>query len=156
MATRIHAVAAIRWKQDGSGNNVPEIMDLVPFSANDSVTDLSGQINPQGLATNIYLVDVDLSQAVATALNNAITASGTFNAFVLAQESYDTATPAVRAGNFDATPTAGQLTTFGTELLNRFPGLNAQQLQQAGVNILRAGLTRRQIVALMAQRFGQL
>lgn len=126
------------------------------FGANDSVTDLSGQFNPQGLSTNIYLVDVDLGQAVATALNNAITGSGTLNAFVLAQESYDTASPAVRTGNFDATPTAGQLTTFGTELSNRFPGLTVQQLQQAGVNILRAGLTRRQIIALLAQRFGQL
>jgi hypothetical protein len=99
---------------------------------------------------------VDVAQATANALNTIISGNASANVFVLAQESYDDADPDNRTGNFDAQPTAPQLTAFGTQLLARFPGLNAAQLQNAGQNILRAGLTRREIIQLLAQRFGQL
>ena len=154
MATRIHAIAAIRWAR--GVRNDPEVLSLVTMAPGDAISDITGQPNPAGLATNIYLVDADLAQATANALNTLVSGNSSANVFVLASESYDDASPDVRSGNFDTQPTAGQLTTFGTELLNRFPGLTAQQLQNAGQNILRAGLTRRQIVTLLAQRFGQL
>lgn len=155
MATRVHATAAIRWAR--GARNDPEVLALVSLAPGDSISDITGQVNPAGIATNVYLVDADLAQATATAINTLISGSSSANVFVLASETYDDTDPnQVRTGNYDATPTAGQLTTFGTELLNRFPGLNASQLQQAGQNILRAGLTRRMIIALLAQRFAQL
>lgn len=155
MAARVHATAAIRWVR-GVGND-PEIETLVTKAVEDAFSDATGQLNPATLATNIYLIDADVSAATATAINALISGSGTANVFVLASETYDDTDPnQVRTGNYDTTPTAGQLTTFGTELLNRFPGLNASQLQQAGQNIFRARLTRRQIIALLAQRFAQL
>jgi len=154
MSARIHAIAAIRWAR--GARNDPELLSLATLVSGDSISDITGQPNPNTIAANIYLIDVDLAQATATAINTLITGNPNANVFVLAQESYDDSTPDVRTGNFDAQPTAGQLQTFGTELLNRFPGLNAAQLQQAGVNILRAGLTRRQICTLLSQRLAQL
>lgn len=154
MAIRIHAVAAARWLY--SGRNDPELASLTPLAAGDMLTDMTEQLTVTALATNIYLIDADLAQATAAAINNAIGASSTLSAYVLAQESYDDADPSVRTGNFDDVPTSTQLTTFGTQLLNRFPGLTVEQLQNAGQSILQNGLTRRQIIAALEQRFAQL
>jgi hypothetical protein len=164
---RIRAIVVIKWLR--GQRNDPDLLDKVNWintdGYSDSICDITNQPDERigKLATNIYLVEVDVTLAT---WNTEITSRT--DIFPLATERRDVVmdvnklgepvliSDIVTSSTYDAVPTAGQLTTFATQLKARFPGLTDEQLRRAGQNILRAGLTRRQIIAELIERFGQL
>ena len=130
MTTRVRATLAGRWML-GERNQL-ELLTLAAFGTGDAITDVTGQVNPAALATNILIVEVRVAPALATAINSLISGNPSAPMVLLANETYDDVTGEVSSGNYDQPPTGTQLTAFGTQLLARFPGLTAAQLQQGG------------------------
>lgn len=143
MANVSRAAVLTVWRSnaDGLGAQLP---DLVTLRAGDSVTVIVPDVVDG--AAGVALVEFSGAAATLTEIN---ALSGVL---VLASEVYDDDTGARQSGNFDNTPTAGQLTTLRNLLTARFPALDPERLNDAGQAILRAGLTRRQILTLLARR----
>lgn len=146
MATRHRIMLMTKWKTVNGGYQA-EALDDVPVGA--VVTDKTGQIG--GIIppnTNVFIVEVDnLTPAQMTALN------GNSKYFVLMSESYDNVTNAMIASTYDDVPTAGQLTTFKNTIQARFADVDDDKLNEAGQAVLRAGLTRRQILDELTRRW---
>lgn len=151
MANRVHGIVAARWSR-AAQRNEQELVSLVTTRAGDSFSDVTGQSDSRlaQLAANVYLCEADVAPATATAIN------ALPEVLVLASETYDDGTGVVSSGNFDSAPSAPQLINLRDALTARFPGLNEARLTRAGQAILRAGLTRRQIIGLLTDSFREL
>lgn len=147
MAARNRAIVVMKWKT-ANGRNDPAFIDDAPSGV--SITDIVGQSDANIPPTpNAYICEVDgLTNAQLTALK-AIN-----RYFVLMDAQYDDTNPSVIiSSTYDDVPTGGQLTTFKNTIQTRFPDVDDDKLTRAGRAILRAGLTRRQILDELIDRW---
>ena len=137
------AIVAVKWKQDAEGNS-PDFS--VSLQSGEAWEDFTGNYHP----APIYLIRVRLNtQARLQA------AQGMSNIIVLAWRELNEDGETVD-GNYDDAPTASQLTTLGNLILSTFPNTDIEMLKENGQKILKAGLTRWQIVKKLASRFRRL
>jgi hypothetical protein len=129
-----------------SGGNSPVLVNL---PNNCSWEDITGQpadkLHP---SPNVYLIKAFVTDAVYTTIN------GDNRFIVLARRQYDDQNPGTYTiNNFDDQPTVTQLNNFKTSIINRFPGVNEDVLIEAGQAVFRAGLSRIEIINLLAKRW---
>ena len=139
-------VLCVKWISDASGNR-PDITT----PAGCSWEDITGQPAEQlPCSPNVYLIRARVTDSVLNAIN-------TDTRFVvLARRTYDDANPeTLTFNNFDDKPTATQLNTLKNLIISRFPGVDETSLTEAGQAIFKAGLTRGEIISLLARRWQQ-
>lgn len=150
MATKFSCVVAARWKSS-PGVNAQEIADIVPRAA--VVTDITGQadeiIPPK---PNIYLCEV--TNLSSGAQITAIDAHPVYT--VIASASYDEDTGEILTSTHDDKPTLVQLNALKSRLQARFPDLDDDKLIQGGRSAFRAGLSRREVIGELIQRWRNL
>ncbi len=130
-----------KWIADADGNR-PDLGDFISMTTGEAWEDVTGQpaINLP-TTPSLYLIRARLFDANF----NIVKSSNRF--FVLARKTWDSADPdIITFNNFDDTPTAQQLNVFGDAILARFPDADASNLKENGQAIIRAGLTREEII----------
>lgn len=137
-------VLCVKWVSDAAGNR-PE----VTTPANCSWEDITGQpARSLPCTPNVYLIRAYVTDAVYAALN------GDVRYIVLARRTFDDANPGTyTSNNFDSVPSGAQLTSLKNLILARFPGVDEDKLTEVGQAIFRAGLTRAEIITLLAKRW---
>ena len=150
MATKVQCVVITRWKVSQWAND-PAILDDLQFpgvAVSDLVNLPDDRLPPK---PNLHIVEVDgLTPAQLTALN------ARNNYQVLMTRFYDDQTGAEISSTYDDTPTTGALNALAAQLKVRFTDIDDDKISRGGRAIFRSGLTRRQILDELIQRWRSL
>ncbi len=150
MANRHRIICITRWVLDGD-ERLSLAAQLAPDNV--SVNDLTGQqadVNGEvRTAPNILIVEVsNLTNGQRTAFE------GDDRFYVLARQTWDTADDGLLTfDNFDNAVTAGQVSTFISDIQNRYPDVDTDHLEDAGQAAIEAGLTRQQVIRRLVRRW---
>ncbi len=148
MTTINEIIVCTKWKSDAQGNR-PDLEDFLTMVAGEAWEDITGQpaINLP-TTPSLYLIRARLLNSNYNTVNT----SNRF--FILARKTWDDADPeTILTNNLDSVATAQQLIAFRDAILARFPDADIDKLTDAGQLILKAGLTRGQIIKKLAKRW---
>jgi len=148
MATINEITVCTKWINDAEGNR-PDLGDFITMIAGEAWEDITGQSATKLPTTpSLYIIRARLFDANFNIVKN----SNRF--FILARKTWDTTDPDILTfNNLDEVPTTQQLQAFGDAILARFPDANVDKLKESGQAIIKAGLTREQIINKLITRW---
>ena len=117
-----------------------------------AVDDITGQQVVGGEVRTTPDVLIVRARDISNAAWNAIKGDARF--YVLARQTWDDTDPTVLTfNNFDNAVTAGQVSTFISDIQTRYPDVDTAHLEDAGQGAIEAGLTRQQVIKRLGKRF---
>lgn len=146
MANR-HRVALItKWQIDPDGTQHPA--GIGALSAGESWSDITAQqADANGnvvTVPNMYIIEAEIGDASLALLQ------ASPNHYLLARETWDDSDPTtITFTNFTNNVTLAQATTFKGDILTRFPDAQLSDLQDNAVDLIRSGVTRQEVIALL-------
>ena len=142
-------IVCTKWNENDIRH--PDFDEFLTLEAGEAWEDCTGQPATNLIVTpNLYIIRARLQNTNYNTVKN----SNRF--FILARRSWDDSDPeTLTFNNFDEQPTAQQLIAFKDAIIARFPNVDEDKLKEAGQVILRAGLTRSEIIVKLANRFRQ-
>lgn len=148
MTTINEITVCTKWVDDSDGNR-PDLGDFIAMETGEVLESMTGQpATKLPVTPDLYIIRARLFDANFNLVKN----SNRF--FILARKTWDDSDPGTFTfNNFDDVPNAQQLKAFGDTILARFPDVDADKLKENGQAIIKAGLTREQIINKLIVRW---